>query len=296
MTTNAHIKSNAKTKRNVKFKTTSAHNATKKYRKTPYKHNGTVNSSTCKYIVVFDLDETIGYFQNLGLVFDEQHRKTPVISKENVMHTILDQHPNSFRLHIFSLFQYLKKRKHENKNIMVVLYTNNQGPKYWYTSIISYIHKQLNYELFDTIIGPYKIGNTQIERSRTSHNKSVIDMYNILEEDPETTKVIMFDDQHHSNMKHPNVTYIHLYKYIPFAIDDTHHKKNTYHNEFLMMKHTLKEFLPKNKTKQQKQTRSRHRVKKKYLQKRTPNRKTIKHTTKSDTRTHEKDANDTLFL
>ena len=59
-----------------------------------------------------------------------------------------------------------------------MIYTNNQGPKSWAESIRDYFHNKLKYEIFDQIIGAFKVKGKQIEIGRTSHYKSIKDLIN----------------------------------------------------------------------------------------------------------------------
>ena len=70
-----------------------------------------------------------------------------------------------------------KKLKGECDKVMI--YTNNTGHKSWSNLIKEYFHKVLEYELFDQIIGAFKVNGKQIELCRTSHGKSVSDLINM---------------------------------------------------------------------------------------------------------------------
>jgi hypothetical protein len=193
--------------------------------------------------VIFDLDETIGYFQELGPLFDSYNsiKTDNKMSKKEVLYNILDENINVFRTNIFSIFKELMITKRTNKNIKVILFTNNQGPKYWYNYIVEYINDRLNYKLFDSVIGPYKIGSTKIEPKRTSHNKSIKDICNILHINCENSRFLMFDDQPHTNMDHKNVTFILLEPYVPpsSSLDK---------QEYIRMMRELKKFIKNKKT------------------------------------------------
>jgi len=169
-----------------------------------------------KRIVLFDLDETIGYFQNIGNTYNYIKQTNPTDkNKVRIIHELLKKDNHAFRPGIFDIFTTLKRYKKSNPNIIVALFTNNQGPKYWYNAIVSYINSLYKYKLFDHVIGPYTIGNTIIEEMRTSNNKSIHDIAKILRTNITTDKYIFFDDQYHSNMIHPNVEYVYIDKYIP---------------------------------------------------------------------------------
>lgn len=190
-------------------------------------------------VIIFDLDETIGYFQELSQVYFQELELINEILPQWLLFQLLDENPKVFRKDIFSLFKYLKQKKQLDKGIKVVLFTNNQGPIFWYNYIVDYIHHRLNYKLFNIVIGPYKIGNEQIEEERTSHNKSIYDLSNILNLKISDMRIIMFDDQHHTYMNHKNVLYIHLNKYTPYS-------KVDFDKEYMLMKNELERFLREN--------------------------------------------------
>ena len=168
-----------------------------------------------KHIVLFDLDETIGYFQNISALFNQEISINPLASKTMIIHNLLRTSPDAFRPGIFELFNIILRGKKSNPNIIVALFTNNQGPKYWYNAIISYINSMYTYKLFDQVIGPYKINGVRVEPQRKSHNKSIKDISKILGTNTTSDKYIFFDDQYHSKMSHKNVEYVHIAQYIP---------------------------------------------------------------------------------
>jgi hypothetical protein len=230
------------------------------------------NSTNKNYIVLFDLDETLGYFQHISMFFDEEIQKNPKKSKKEIIFKLLDENPTSFRINLFSLLSLLKREKRKHKNIRIALFTNNQGPKYWYTSIVEYLNNKLKYKLFDTVIGPYKIGSYQVEPYRTTHNKSILDIARILDIDVNKSKVIMFDDQYHTNMLHQNVKYIHLNEYLPKEVEPKHHNDGTYEREHIMIINELRKFLPK--------THKTHEKKHNTIKRQNTHNKTKKHSKK----------------
>ena len=70
-----------------------------------------------KKIIVFDLDETIGYFTQLS-VFKyaiENEIKRQLKFTEFIL--LLDLFKNYFRPDMFDIFNFLKKQKIKNKNV-----------------------------------------------------------------------------------------------------------------------------------------------------------------------------------
>ena len=92
-------------------------------------------------IVVFDLDETLGYFVEYGIFWDclnkyllnENYELT-----QNNFNEILDLFPEFLRPNIINMLNYLKNKKQSKCCNKMMIYTNNQGPKKWAQQIISY--------------------------------------------------------------------------------------------------------------------------------------------------------------
>lgn len=155
-------------------------------------------------IVAFDMDETIGYFSQLGLMVDALqmylNRKLTKIE----MYELFDLFQDIFRTDIFEIFQFLKKKKQKNKSIQIIIFTNNQAPREWSIQIKNYINHRLKYELFDEIIGPYKINEQIIEPLRTSHGKKYDDLKDILQIQDKNHRILFVDDRYHRGMTHKN--------------------------------------------------------------------------------------------
>ena len=81
-------------------------------------------------IVVFDLDETLGYFTEFGIFCDclNNYFKNAAYSNTN-FNELLDLYPNFLRPKIMNILRYLKGKKKENKCYKVMIYTNNHKTK-----------------------------------------------------------------------------------------------------------------------------------------------------------------------
>ena len=110
-------------------------------------------------VVVFDLDETLGYFTEFGIFYELliNYLEIPKNKQADVFCSLLDLYPEVLRPNIWSVFKYLKNKKVRNLCGRVMIYTNNQGPKQWTQMIKYYINTRLKYELFDKIIGAFKV-------------------------------------------------------------------------------------------------------------------------------------------
>jgi hypothetical protein len=97
-------------------------------------------------IIVFDLDNTIGNFDQIIEIMNHTNKKT---KKE--VHELFDLFPFVFRTNIFDIFHSIARLKKERKIQSVLLYTNNNNDVF-IEYVLSYIHEKLKYTLFDVII------------------------------------------------------------------------------------------------------------------------------------------------
>jgi hypothetical protein len=170
-------------------------------------------------IVVFDLDETLGYFVQYGIFWDclnsylLQNNKNNSKLDEPDFDTVLDLYPEFLRPNIMQILDYLKKKKHTQCCEKIMIYTNNQGHQSWTNNIISYFEKKLNYKLFDKIISAFKINGKQIEIYRTTNNKTYNDFMRctLL---PKNAQICYLDDTYYPEMINENVYYINIKPYI----------------------------------------------------------------------------------
>ena len=167
-------------------------------------------------IVVFDLDETLGYFVEYGIFLDCLNK---YLLNENYELTqkdfneILDLFPEFLRPNIINILNYLKNKKQSKCCNKMMIYTNNQGPKKWAQQIISYFESKINYKLFDQIIAAFKINGEKIEICRTSHYKSHNDLIKC-SQIPVDTEICFLDDSYYPEMSHKNVYYINIKPYV----------------------------------------------------------------------------------
>lgn len=166
-------------------------------------------------IVVFDLDETLGYFVELSIFWDCLNRyflkKTGFCERD--FFDILELYPEFLRPDIIEILNYLKKKKQDNICDKILIYTNNQGNRQWSEKIISYFEKKINYKLFDQIIAAFKINGKIVEFGRTSHDKSYKDLIKCTKI-PKTAEICFIDDNYFPGMYNKNIYYINLKPYI----------------------------------------------------------------------------------
>jgi hypothetical protein len=169
-------------------------------------------------IVVFDLDETLGYYVEFGMFWDalKEFIKThniPIIMDQQLFNKALDLFPEFLRPNIINVLNYLKQKKSAKHCHKLMIYTNNQGPDEWAQQIQEYFETKVNYKLFDQIIKAFKIRGKQVEICRTSHMKNHTDLIRCTKI-PETTEICFLDDVYHPGMVDDRVYYINLKPYV----------------------------------------------------------------------------------
>ena len=169
-----------------------------------------------KKVVVFDLDETLGHFGELGSfcnLIDEFYKNSN--KSYSIFNELLDLYPEFTRPNIINILKYLLHKKKENKCQAVMIYTNNTGERRWAEHIKGYFEYKLHSKIFEQIIAAFKINGKIIEINRTSHDKSVDDFIRCTKLPPDI-EICFIDDLFHPKMSTDNVYYIHVkeYKYV----------------------------------------------------------------------------------
>jgi hypothetical protein len=176
-------------------------------------------------IVVFDLDETLGYYTEFGMFWDalnsyiqinkesaDIESKDTLLLDQQLFNKVLDLYPEFHRPNILNILHFLKEQKTTSICHKLMIYTNNQGPPEWVQQIKSYFETKLDYPLFDHVIKAFKIKGKQIELYRTSHGKCHKDLINCTQI-PEETEICFLDDKFHQGMIHDKVYYINIKPY-----------------------------------------------------------------------------------
>lgn len=168
-------------------------------------------------IVVFDLDETLGYFVEFGIFWDSLNLYYLKNNKEELTNDdfnhILDLYPEFLRPNIINILNYLKHKKITNICDKIMIYTNNQGPRKWASHILSYFETKIKYQLFDQTIAAFKINGKRIELCRTSQDKSYKDLIRCTKL-PLNAEICFLDDIYFPEMANKNIYYINIKPYI----------------------------------------------------------------------------------
>ena len=167
-------------------------------------------------IVVFDLDETLGYFTQYGIFWDSLSNYLKLKNKGQLTQTdfdsILDLFPEFIRPNIINILTYLKSKKKSNCCHKMMIYTNNTGAREWARHIVSYFEKKINYKLVDQIIGAFKINGKRVEICRTTQNKTHKDLIKCTKI-PIDAEICFIDDSFYPDMAKDNIYYINIKPY-----------------------------------------------------------------------------------
>ena len=167
-------------------------------------------------IVVFDLDETLGYFTQYGIFWDSLSNYLKNKNKNELSQTdfnlTLDLFPEYLRPNIINILNYLKNKKKTNCCHKMMIYTNNTGPREWAKHILSYFENKINYKLIDQIIAAFKINGKRVEICRTTCNKTHKDLIRCTKI-PIDAEICFMDDCFYPDMTHENIYYINIKPY-----------------------------------------------------------------------------------
>lgn len=182
-----------------------------------------LNTKSNPVVIVFDLDETLGFFSEFSLLWNylqskNQNMQISGIHTQLCFNDLFDNFPELLRPLIVDILKsLLRKKNHYTFELM--LYTNNNGSKSWIQHIVQYLEYKISKDLklsstlFLKIIYAFKINGKRIELKRTSCEKSYNDFL-LTTALPNTTQVCFIDDTYFINMDVKNVFYINVEPYI----------------------------------------------------------------------------------
>ena len=174
---------------------------------------GSSNIPKINKVVVFDLDETIGSFGELMVLWKclelikEKYNLSFEINQD-LFNLFIDLYPECLRHGILVIFEYLLHKKQKGECSKIFIYTNNKGSPHWPNKIKGYLDYKLNVtDFIDKIIHAFKINNVIIEPMRTDVKKKYTDFIrcSILSK---KTEICFIDDTYYHKMKHDKIYYI----------------------------------------------------------------------------------------
>jgi len=158
-------------------------------------------------VIVFDLDETLGSFMELHILWKAIHSLPKSQSIE--FNKLLDLYPEFLRYGILPILDYVYQKKMLGECYKMYIYTNNQCSLEWTDLITKYFEHALKTTspIFDKTIYAFKINNKHIELSRSTHEKTHSDFIKctLL---PKTTEICFIDNTSFDLMKNERIYYI----------------------------------------------------------------------------------------
>ncbi len=180
-----------------------------------FKYMKRTNSSTAgtHRVVAFDLDETLGSFADLHILWNSLPRETFTQPEKHVVFgRLLDLYPEFIRVGILRILRFIGKKIRDEKCGKILLYTNNQCryPE-WIRLLLYYFDRKItrdtNETVFDRPICAFKIKDQIIDVGRTSRDKIHGEMIRCAKL-PHHTEICYIDDTHYCDMEHANVYYV----------------------------------------------------------------------------------------
>jgi len=150
-------------------------------------------------IIVFDLDQTLGFFDQMVYIINQ--------TRMELYAPLFELFPEIFRPQLFELLHSLALLKKNNRLKGVALYSNNRNDDF-VRQVIQYIHMKLGCLIFEPVL-------TYHSAERTSRDKSYQDLFGCIK-DSSTHLFCFVDDKYHERMNHVDIYYIHseAYQYV----------------------------------------------------------------------------------
>jgi len=164
-------------------------------------------------VVVFDLDETLGYFGEFFIFYSiiasylniQRHQRSALFN------LLFELYPEYLRPDIMHVLAYLKEKKEHGECIGIYIYTNNKGPLDWCEMIYTYLQSKVQYPLFDRVVGAFRVNGRVREVGRRSNDKTTEDLIRCAKL-PDNSDICFIDNDEYKNMS--NVYYIKLNTYV----------------------------------------------------------------------------------
>jgi hypothetical protein len=164
-----------------------------------------------KKTIVFDLDETLGQFTDLHVVYKTVVKLLHRDLSQSEFNSLMDLYPEFLRPGIITILEFLYHKKTQNAFYRLFLYTNNQCSGNWIKYIIYYLHLRigaLENPLFEEPICAFKIRDKVVELRRTSNVKSYSDLIQCIMLPSEKTEICFIDNTYYEKMCNDSVYYI----------------------------------------------------------------------------------------
>jgi hypothetical protein len=186
-------------------------------------------------IILMDMDETIGSFQDINLIYRCVERYMSLNELLNIFKKEV------FRPCIFDIFKMIVNLKSINEVDKVILYTNNNGGHEWPSKIVKYIHGIIPGVFDDIIYGLFVSSGNIPDVRRKYYHKHIEEIRRILPVRDDTS-FLFFDDVDHPYMYANDVEYILLNPYTRNISSGMVFEKLKYHPLFRFLRDALHEY------------------------------------------------------
>ena len=212
-------------------------------------------SKPSKKYIVFDLDETIGHFYLIRLIWESisefiSYNKIPYRLSQKDFNNLITAFPEVLRPDILNILGFLKRKKVQGLCKGIMVYTNNKYHSSWVNMIIRYIEDALGGGVFDRTILAFKINGEIQEPCRTSNDKKLSDFIACCKL-PQNIQICYFDDTEFPDMYEDNVYYWtvkpYYYCYSSNVIQNRMFSSNVLNTLILSNREMPKSMLDKNK-------------------------------------------------
>ncbi len=149
--------------------------------------------------VVFDLDETIGFFAQLYTISKKFETTTEYKLQQHHIVTLYKHFYNIFRPGIFTLLAYAQFLK-EKYNICIVLYTNTIMDDIWVDAFLQYTYEMVKLE-FNSVMNLNS-------KCRSSTKKNLRDLYKCNSSLNTTSHIMIIDNKTHKRLLDKNILYV----------------------------------------------------------------------------------------
>ena len=164
-------------------------------------------------VVVFDMDETLGHFVQLGAFWDALERAHGRSLTQAHFVDTMGLYPEYVRPGMEEMLTQLTRARSKGVIAAIIMYTNNQGPQAWAKAIAAYFDRRAGTQVFDMIIPAYTVRGRRVSPCRTSHAKSPDDLLRCTGL-PEDTRICFVDDQYHEPMGAGGSYYVRVPEYV----------------------------------------------------------------------------------
>lgn len=189
-------------------------------------------------VIVFDLDETIGSFADLYILWEVIEKYVHIKTNARIdFNDLLDLYPEFLRHGIINILEFLYHKKQTKECSGIFIYTNNQCKlpldNSWVSKIVNYLSFKIlpkypgspslnsnsTTPLFDKIIHAFKINKKIVEVKRTTEEKTHGDFIQctLL---PKTTEICFIDNSFFPAMKNERIYYIQPRSYTHYLNTD----------------------------------------------------------------------------